>query len=106
MLEYAAQFMELLRYALHLNKNKLKVNTFVYGLNPCIKEKVHILIPKTLHELVQRDSIAEEELHGKVEEKISRSLSNLLFLIFMTNPLRVNFMEVVPSLNFPSTMKP
>jgi hypothetical protein len=31
--EYKAHFMELLRYAPHLNTEKLKVNRFVFGLN-------------------------------------------------------------------------
>jgi hypothetical protein len=31
--EYEARFMELLRYAMHLNTEKLKVNKFVFGLN-------------------------------------------------------------------------
>jgi len=68
-LEYEARFMELLRYASHLNTEKLKVNKFLYGLNPRIKEKVRILMPKTLHEAVQRAVIAEEELVGKTEDK-------------------------------------
>jgi hypothetical protein len=31
--KYEARFMELLRYALHLNTENLKVNWFVFGLN-------------------------------------------------------------------------
>jgi hypothetical protein len=42
--------MEILRYALHLNMEKLKVNNFVFGLNFNIREKVRILIPQKLHD--------------------------------------------------------
>jgi hypothetical protein len=56
--------MELLRYAPHLNIEKLQVKIFVYGINYSIKSKVWILIPHTLHEEVQRDIIVKEELVG------------------------------------------
>ena len=62
--EYEAKFMELLRYAPHLSTKKLRVNKFVYGLNFNIREKVRILMPRTLHEAVQKAIIAEEELAG------------------------------------------
>jgi hypothetical protein len=62
MSEYEAIFMELLRYALHLNTEKLKVNKFVFGLNSNIHVKVRILMPKTLHDAIQKALIAEEEL--------------------------------------------
>eukprot|EP00253_Pinus_taeda_P018041 PITA_18041 len=60
--EYEAHFMELLRYAPHLNTEKLKVNKFVYGLNVNIRTKVRILMPRTLHKAVQRAIIVEEEI--------------------------------------------
>jgi hypothetical protein len=60
--EYEAHFMELLRYALHLNTEKLKVNRFVFGLNGSIRAKVRILMPQTLHDVIQKALIAEEEL--------------------------------------------
>jgi len=49
MLEYEASFMELLRHASHLNKEKLKVNKFVVGLNFNIRVKVMIIMPQKLH---------------------------------------------------------
>jgi hypothetical protein len=60
--EYEAHFMELLRYAPHLNTEKLKVNKFMFGLNVNIHAKVRILMPQTLHDVVQKALIAEEEL--------------------------------------------
>jgi hypothetical protein len=54
--------MELLRYAPHLNTEKLKVNRFVFGLNDSLHEKVRILMPQTLHDAIQKALIAEEEL--------------------------------------------
>ena len=60
--EYEARFMELLRYALHLNIEKLKVNRFVFGLNDSLHAKVRMLMPQTLHDVVQKALIAEEEL--------------------------------------------
>jgi hypothetical protein len=60
--EYEARFMELLRYAPHLNTEKLKVNRFVFGLNGSLRAKVRILMPQTLHDAVQKALIAEEEL--------------------------------------------
>jgi hypothetical protein len=61
-LEYEAHFMELLWYAPHLNTEKLKVNNFEFGLNVSIRAKVRILMPQTLHDVVQKDLIVEEEL--------------------------------------------
>jgi hypothetical protein len=60
--EYEAHFMELLRYDLHLNTKKLKVNKFVFSLNINIHAKVRIMMPQTLHDVVQKALIAEEEL--------------------------------------------
>jgi hypothetical protein len=50
--EYEAHFMELLRYAPHLNTEKLKVNRFLFGLNVIIHAKVRIMMPQTLHDVV------------------------------------------------------
>jgi hypothetical protein len=47
--EYEARFMELLRYAPHLNMEKLKVNKFVFGLNFNIRAKVWILMPQFIY---------------------------------------------------------
>jgi hypothetical protein len=60
--EYEAHFMELLRYAPHLNTEKLKVNRFVSGLNGSLCVKVRILMPQTLHDAIQKALIAEEEI--------------------------------------------
>ena len=43
-LEYEARFMELLRYAPHLNTEKIKVNRFVFGLNDGLHAKVRIVM--------------------------------------------------------------
>jgi hypothetical protein len=50
--EYKAHFMELLRYAPHLNTKKLKVNGFLFGLNVSIRAKVMIMMPKTLYDAI------------------------------------------------------
>jgi hypothetical protein len=60
--EYEALFMEFLRYAPHLNTEKLEVNRFFFGLNGSIHAKVRILIPQTLHDVIQKALIVEEEL--------------------------------------------
>ena len=60
--EYEAHFMELLRYALHLNIEKLKFNKSVFGLKSSLRAKVRILMPQTLHDAVQKALIAEEDL--------------------------------------------
>jgi hypothetical protein len=60
--EYEARFMQLLRYAPHLNTEKLKVNRFMFDLNGSLRAKVRILMPQTLHDVVQKALIAEEEL--------------------------------------------
>jgi hypothetical protein len=62
--EYEARYMELLRYAPHLNTEKLKVNKFVFGLNFNIRVKVRILMPQTLHDAVQKALIVEEEMNS------------------------------------------
>jgi hypothetical protein len=61
--------MELLWYAPHLNTKKLKVNKFFYGLNFNIRERVRILMPQTLHEAVQKDIIAEEEINSSGQNR-------------------------------------
>jgi hypothetical protein len=48
--EYEARFMELLKYAPHMNTEKLKVNKFVLGLNFNIRVKMSIFMPRTLHD--------------------------------------------------------
>jgi hypothetical protein len=60
--EYETHFMELLRYASHLNTEKLKVKRFVFGLNVSLCAKARILMPQTLHDGVQKALIAKEEL--------------------------------------------
>lgn len=73
--------MELLRYDTHLNTKALNVNKILYGLNPIIKEKICILRPTTLHEVVQQAIIAEEELlrnKGGDKPQIYHSMGNLL----------------------------
>jgi hypothetical protein len=54
--------MELLRYALHLNTEKLKVNRFVFGLNGSLHAKFGILMLQTLHNVIQKALITEKEL--------------------------------------------
>jgi hypothetical protein len=54
--------MKLLRYAPHLNTEKLKVNRYLFGLNVNICTKVRILMPQTLNDVVQKALVAEEEL--------------------------------------------
>jgi hypothetical protein len=63
--KYEAYFMELIRYALHINTVRLKVNMFLFGLNVNIRAKVRILMPQTLHDVIQKALIAEEELIGE-----------------------------------------
>ena len=60
--EYEARFMELLWYDPHLNTKKIKVNRFVFGLKGSLRAKVRILMPQTLHNVIQKALIAEEEL--------------------------------------------
>jgi hypothetical protein len=43
--KYETRFMELLRYASHLNTEKLKVSRFLFELNVNIHAKVRILMP-------------------------------------------------------------
>jgi hypothetical protein len=60
--EYEAHFMELLQYPLHLNTKKLKVSRLLFGLNDNICEQVRILMPQTLHDVVQKSVMEEEDL--------------------------------------------
>jgi hypothetical protein len=79
--EYEARFMELLRYAPHLNTEKLKVNRFVFGLNGSLRAKVRILMPQTLHDVVQKALIAEEELVSGVRPGPQRDLQDRVHLV-------------------------
>jgi hypothetical protein len=77
MSEYEARFMELLRYAPHLNTEKIKVNKFVFGLNFNICVKVRIIMPQTLHDVVQKALIVEEEMtsggrEGLLHDRLDR----------------------------------
>jgi hypothetical protein len=56
--------MELLRYAPHLNMENLKVNKFVFDLKFNIRVKVRILMTRSLHDVVQKALIAEEEMNN------------------------------------------
>jgi hypothetical protein len=69
-LEHEAIFMEPLRYSLHLNMEKLKVNKIVFGLNFNICEKVWILMPQSLQKVVQKALIDEEEINTKGRGRI------------------------------------
>ena len=67
--KYEAKYMELLRYAPHLNTEKLKVNKFVFNLNFNIRAKVRILMPRVLYDVVQKALIAEEEINSGSEDR-------------------------------------
>ena len=67
--KYKAHFMELLRYAPHLNFEKRKFNGFMFGLNVSIRVKVRILVPHTLHDVIQNDLIAEEDLISRGQSR-------------------------------------
>jgi hypothetical protein len=60
--KYQTPFMDFLRYAPHMNTEKIKVNKFVFGLKFNIRVKVRILMPHTLHDVVQNTLIAKEEM--------------------------------------------
>jgi hypothetical protein len=68
--EYEACFTEFLRYAPHMNTEKLTVNKFVFGLNVNIHTKVRIFMPQTLHDDFQKALIVEEELISRGREKL------------------------------------
>jgi hypothetical protein len=67
--EYEAHFMEFLRYAPHLNTEKLNVNRFLFGLNVNIRAKVRILMPHILHDVIQKALITEEELISRGQSR-------------------------------------
>jgi len=56
---------KLLRYAPHLKIEKLKVNKFLFGIKFNTRAKVRILMHQTLHDVVQKSLIGEEELKNK-----------------------------------------
>jgi len=58
--EYEAHFMEMLRYASHMNTENIKVNKFMFNLNVIIRVKVRILMPHALHDVIQKALIVEE----------------------------------------------
>jgi hypothetical protein len=60
--EYEAHFMELLWYAPHLNMRNLRSTGSCLALTDSLRAKVRILMPQTLHDVVQKALIAEEEL--------------------------------------------
>jgi hypothetical protein len=71
--------MKLLRYALHLNTEKLEVKRFMFGLNGDIHAKVRILMPQTLHDIVQKALIAEEAIvsQGKSRTTVRPTIHSL-----------------------------
>ena len=71
---YEPRIMERLRYAQHLNMEKIKVNKFVFGLNFNIHVKVRIPMPQTLHDAVQKALIAEEYLINVVQGRTPKIL--------------------------------
>jgi hypothetical protein len=73
--EYETHFMELLWYAPHLNTKKIEVKKFVLDLNVSIRVKVRIMMPQTLHNVVQKVLIAEEELISRGQR---RTLARLM----------------------------
>jgi hypothetical protein len=73
--DYEAHFMELLRYAPHLNTEKLKVNRFVFILYGSICVKVRIFMPQTLHDVVQKALIAEEDLVSRGQSRTPTRLA-------------------------------
>ena len=79
--EYEAHFMELLRYVPHLNTEKIKVNWFEFGLNDILHAKVRILMPQTLHDVVEKALIAEEKLisggHTRTPARPARQVSSV-----------------------------
>ena len=67
MSEYEVKFMELIRYAPHMNMTKLKFNKFVFGLNFNIRVKVRILMPHMLHDAIHKALIVKEEITSGVQ---------------------------------------
>jgi hypothetical protein len=60
---------KLIGYDLHINTEKLKVNRFVFGLNGIIHAKVRILMPQTLHDVIQKDLIVEKKLISRGQSR-------------------------------------
>jgi hypothetical protein len=60
--EYEERFMDLLRYSPNLSTTNLKVKHFVFRLNFNIRVKVRVLMPQTLHDVVQKALIDKEEM--------------------------------------------
>jgi len=89
-----------------LNIDNLKVNKFIYGLHPHIKEKVHILMPKTLHRAMQRAIILEEELLGNVEDKNVRNPLKLFVPFFHDKPSHGRVHGINSKSSFPRVVKP
>jgi hypothetical protein len=64
-----------------LNTEKLKVNRFLFGLNVSIHAKVRILMPQTLHDVIQKALIAEEELISGVRAGLQRDQQGRCHLV-------------------------
>jgi hypothetical protein len=79
--KYEDHFMELLRYDPHLNTEKIKLNKFVFGLNGSIHARVMILVPQTLHDIVQKALIAEEELISGGQRRTPTRLAGRCHLV-------------------------
>jgi len=61
--------MEFLWYALHINTEKLKVNRFLFRFNFNNRANVRIPMSRTLHDVVQKALIEEEDLISRVESR-------------------------------------
>jgi hypothetical protein len=72
--------MELLWYAIHMNTKKLKVNRFEFSLNFNIRAKVRIMMPQTLHYVIQKALIVEEEnISGGLSKTLARPTGQVSF---------------------------
>jgi hypothetical protein len=69
------------RYVPHINTEKLKVNRFLFGLNVRICAKVRILMPQTLHDVIQKALIIEEEVisGGQIRTPTVRPLEQVSY---------------------------
>jgi hypothetical protein len=61
--------MEFLWYASQINTEKLKVNRFLFGFNFNNRAKVRIPMSRTLHDVVQKALIEEEDLISRGESR-------------------------------------
>jgi hypothetical protein len=61
--------MDFLRYALHLNTEKVKVEKLFFDLNVSIRERVRIMMPQTLHDSIQKALIADEEIINRGQSR-------------------------------------